>query len=407
MSKKKVMHRNQRQQDNKKSFQQQLSELKETLPEPSKQSKYPSIRECKTSLDIEECKKVETWIPMVGYEHSHRISSMGRVRSIPHVVTDRNGNSRNVTGKIYKVKDKEVTMQFTLEGVVQIINIPQKMGESFYGPGESSLINDFKSFKEDGRPEMFCSLQNLVNLSKKKNITTYNLVTGEEKVVEGGIPGLLRILNSIKDEKYDKPIMLWNLIMAKEFIVDDELGLIITGINGCDNIQVIIRRGRAYSVLLKDKENQEILNSGKILDDGNIGKIWTGSQIKYGLFKVMQNDTMKYRFALGMIKRYFNDKPEEKTDEENTYQSLPVNMLSKYVICSKTYEDTGHKSYKIVALSTLSRYETIIYDLPEETMEVIEKKREHNKKIFGDRYKTIPMKKRIPIEGGETSDGKE
>ena len=44
----------------------------------------------------------EIWLPIEGYENLYEVSNLGRVRSLEHTVTNKNGSKRKFPGKILK-----------------------------------------------------------------------------------------------------------------------------------------------------------------------------------------------------------------------------------------------------------------------------------------------------------------
>lgn len=84
----------------------------------------------------------EEWRPVVGYEGTHEVSSLGRVRSMPRVVEEHRGNGsvvkRRVSGgmmKIFEVQTRNdpARLMVTL-GAQRSRSLPAVVAEAFLGP---------------------------------------------------------------------------------------------------------------------------------------------------------------------------------------------------------------------------------------------------------------------------------
>ena len=361
--------------NNKKSFKKvegnSLNEMCQNILNEEKLSDK-DLRECAYPQDYKEALTKEVWKPLYGFEETHEISSMGRVRSKPRYYTSKDGRTGFVKGTTYKMDNDSIICKFMMNGKPFCINVPDSLGKSFYGDGDNySLINPFSLFVKENREEEFVSLKNICSVSKK-NITVYNKFTNEETLINsGGLIMLMSYLNQTfggNKPKEEGRFTKEDLLSATEFKVDDNLGLIISGINYLPNIEIIIRRGAAYKGLITEKETFDVISSGHILDENQIGRIWTGKEIHDGLVAVMKNNANLHRFALGMLNRYFKQ------------AKFPLNFNDDYLITSKK-DVTGKVHYQVMSYFKLARYkEMTLVGLPKETLERLKKDRKITKK---------------------------
>lgn len=77
---------------------------------------------------------MEVWKPVVGYELTHLVSNMGRVRRLRHKVLASNGQSRTIRGKmlVATTVDSDGYPQVSIKGRLHFIH--KLVAEAFIGP---------------------------------------------------------------------------------------------------------------------------------------------------------------------------------------------------------------------------------------------------------------------------------
>lgn len=381
------------------SFQEKLNLLKDSLPEGieetlipvgekktveeslEKESKevikkdnskyYPNIYTL-TAKEREEAKYKEVWVALHGYEETHQISSMGRIRSRDHYITDKNGNIKLIRGRVYAIPVNSDYYKFNIEGKKINIVLSKSIGESFYNEeGDYSFINSFESFERIGKPELYASLQNVCNLKKKDKITIFNEVTNEEIVTNGNIVKLLSILNSMLPENATKYFSKWDLVSNCYFKIDEEFGIIISEMDKLPNIRLMIRNSSLYDFIIELRRKVLILDSGKFFEDEYLGTLWTGEELKRGILMTAMNHENKFwGYACAFRKLYVKN-------------DIPIRPLSYYVIYKRVKKRKNDNSecnpfYRLISLNKLSLLDKINIPLSKEAQEklgIINKKR--------------------------------
>lgn len=84
-------------------------------------------------------KNVEEWRPVVGWEGLYEVSSLGRVRSLPRVVTGRDGVVQRVPGRIRKAPVlrngyPHVSLCSRPEGRLKVAAVHRLVAAAFIGP---------------------------------------------------------------------------------------------------------------------------------------------------------------------------------------------------------------------------------------------------------------------------------
>lgn len=97
----------------------------------------------------------ERWLPVVGYEGRYEVSSLGRVRSLPHTIMRRNGSPYSRQGQMLTPtlhRAKGGYLRVTIDGKPRSVHV--LMAEAFIGPrpsgNEARHLNDVR---DDNRIE--------------------------------------------------------------------------------------------------------------------------------------------------------------------------------------------------------------------------------------------------------------
>lgn len=78
----------------------------------------------------------EVWKPVVGYERYYEVSSLGRVRSLPREVTQRNGVVRKSPLRMRKtpLSDGYPQVSLMVDGRMKVTKVHRLVAEAFLGP---------------------------------------------------------------------------------------------------------------------------------------------------------------------------------------------------------------------------------------------------------------------------------
>lgn len=100
---------------------------------------------------------LEIWKPVVGYEGSYEVSSLGRVRSLPRTVMRRNGSPQTWPGKILTQSSnrgyKLATLSVPGEGH-RTLKVHQLVARAFHGePEPGQEVRHSNDVRDDNRAE--------------------------------------------------------------------------------------------------------------------------------------------------------------------------------------------------------------------------------------------------------------
>lgn len=103
--------------------------------------------------------KNEEWKPVVGFEESYEVSSLGRVRALPRVVPSRHACGQRRKGKVLKLgktglRDQYRNVFLSRDGKVKPRTVHSLVAEAFIGPRpERHQCNHKNGITDDNRPE--------------------------------------------------------------------------------------------------------------------------------------------------------------------------------------------------------------------------------------------------------------
>ena len=110
----------------------------------------------------------EIWLPIEGYENLYEISNLGRVRSLEHTVTNKNGSKRKFPGKILKPLKNTCGYLFVnlcKNGIVRTFLIHRLVAFAFIpNPEGRTCVNHRDENKQNN------SVENLEWCTAKENI---------------------------------------------------------------------------------------------------------------------------------------------------------------------------------------------------------------------------------------------
>ena len=110
----------------------------------------------------------EIWLPIEEYENLYEVSNLGRVRSLEHTVTNKNGVTRKVPGKILKPGTQQngyLTVNLSKNGIYRTYYIHRLVSSEFLpNPDNLPQINHLSEDKLNN------SVENLEWCTAKENI---------------------------------------------------------------------------------------------------------------------------------------------------------------------------------------------------------------------------------------------
>lgn len=130
----------------------------------------------------------EIWKDVIGYEGLYKVSSIGRVMSMPRTWVSANGSVRSHDGKIISSKGRGRYPRVILckDGVVKHRNIHQLVAESFlnYDKASGLIIDHINNVSTDNRVEnlQVVTYRHNITKDKKKKST---LPTGVTRTPSG------------------------------------------------------------------------------------------------------------------------------------------------------------------------------------------------------------------------------
>lgn len=81
----------------------------------------------------------EVWKPVVGREGQYEVSSLGRVRSVPHELVHRDGVTRPIKGRLLKLQARD-PRYFSVSIGGRSIRVHRLVAEAFLGPAPDGCI---------------------------------------------------------------------------------------------------------------------------------------------------------------------------------------------------------------------------------------------------------------------------
>ena len=121
----------------------------------------------------------EIWLPIEGYENLYEVSNLGRVRSLKRTVTNKNGVTQKVPGKILKPGTQQngyLTVALCKNGISRSFYLHRIVSTAFLpNPDNLPCVNHLDENKQNN------SVENLEWCTQKENI---NYGTRNKRVSE-------------------------------------------------------------------------------------------------------------------------------------------------------------------------------------------------------------------------------